>query len=346
MARIRTIKPEFFHDEKVGRLSPRARLLFVGTWVIADDYGTFRASSSYLRAQIFPFDELGVSQVADLLDEVNRLGLVRTFEVRGERYGVVAGWIKHQKVDKASRMRVLEACDIRSAADEDSRKAREPSRDTRETVATDRDLVPVPVPGSVPSLAPSETDVGGARSSSHSEEKDKTTHRKTHTSLPEAEGLALWFREQYLSRVDPKYTYSPTVSSSEIQASTALLRKYPRAKIEAVALRVLADDHPPQGPRGWRGWARNCRSISKLGERWAEFEQRARSAPVGAEAEAVARSIEEEIETEKQRIRAERPLVVKPGQDQDVAQGEWIRATARKARELVEARRKEAGVNV
>ena len=39
MPRIRTIKPEFWTDEKVGECSIPARLLFIATWNIADDRG-------------------------------------------------------------------------------------------------------------------------------------------------------------------------------------------------------------------------------------------------------------------------------------------------------------------
>ena len=52
MARIRTIKPEFWEDEDVGRLSPMARLLFIGSWSLADDEGLLTWSASFLKAKI------------------------------------------------------------------------------------------------------------------------------------------------------------------------------------------------------------------------------------------------------------------------------------------------------
>ena len=39
MARIRTIKPKFYDDLKVGRLSRDARYLYIALWVFADDLG-------------------------------------------------------------------------------------------------------------------------------------------------------------------------------------------------------------------------------------------------------------------------------------------------------------------
>lgn len=39
MARIRTIKPEFWSDEKLSPLAPIDRLTFLGLISMADDYG-------------------------------------------------------------------------------------------------------------------------------------------------------------------------------------------------------------------------------------------------------------------------------------------------------------------
>lgn len=43
MAKIRSIKMEFWLDEKIGSLPPEARLLYIGTWSLADDNGVLRA---------------------------------------------------------------------------------------------------------------------------------------------------------------------------------------------------------------------------------------------------------------------------------------------------------------
>jgi len=39
MRRIRTIKPEMFEDEKLSKLPPITRFVFVGLISLADDYG-------------------------------------------------------------------------------------------------------------------------------------------------------------------------------------------------------------------------------------------------------------------------------------------------------------------
>ena len=56
MARIRTIKPEFWEDEKLAKLPVHARLLFIGTWNFADDNGALLANPVLMKSHIFPYE--------------------------------------------------------------------------------------------------------------------------------------------------------------------------------------------------------------------------------------------------------------------------------------------------
>ena len=51
--RIRSIKPELLEDEKAAALSDAAWRLFVSSWLLADDYGCFRAGPRYLAALVW-----------------------------------------------------------------------------------------------------------------------------------------------------------------------------------------------------------------------------------------------------------------------------------------------------
>ena len=51
MARIRTIKPQFWDDLKIGRLSRDARLLYIGLWNFADDLGVVIADPVWLKSK-------------------------------------------------------------------------------------------------------------------------------------------------------------------------------------------------------------------------------------------------------------------------------------------------------
>ncbi|MBV8048765.1 MAG: hypothetical protein JO171_16570 [Paludibacterium sp.] len=97
MARIRTIKPEFWTDEKVVELSAFARLLFIGVWNFSDDDGRLVYSPKRLKMQIFPADDV---DCAALVSELERQALVTVYSVDGTDYLQVAGFAKHQKIDK------------------------------------------------------------------------------------------------------------------------------------------------------------------------------------------------------------------------------------------------------
>jgi len=96
MARIRSIKPEFWTDEKVVSLSPLARLLFIGMWNFADDYGRGEYSPVRMKMQILPADSADISE---LLGEIRREGLIVVYAVEGKDYFAIKGFGKHQKVD-------------------------------------------------------------------------------------------------------------------------------------------------------------------------------------------------------------------------------------------------------
>lgn len=105
MTRIRTIKPEFPEDEKLGAVSRDARLMFVTMWSsCCDDHGRFRAHPTYLRSTLFPYDEDASMKVVEgWLQELADNGRVNLYHVAGERYGVIANWAKHQRIDNAGK---------------------------------------------------------------------------------------------------------------------------------------------------------------------------------------------------------------------------------------------------
>jgi len=97
MARIRTIKPEFWTDEKVVQMSPWARLLFIGIWNFSDDEGRMEFSSVRLKLQILPADDV---DIGDLCAELRRLALICTYSHKDKQYLQVINFDKHQRIDK------------------------------------------------------------------------------------------------------------------------------------------------------------------------------------------------------------------------------------------------------
>lgn len=99
MARIRTIKPEFWTSEQVMECSPIARLLFIGLWNFCDDGGNHPASAKTLKAEVFPGDDISAAQVQTMLAELSANGLLAFYEHEGKEYIHVTGW-QHQKIEK------------------------------------------------------------------------------------------------------------------------------------------------------------------------------------------------------------------------------------------------------
>ena len=103
VARIRTIKPEFWTDEKIVSLPFEARLLFIGLWSYADDTGALDYSVDRLRMQIFPGDgQTDVDGLIDLL-VISDLLDVWIADDGSRRLITVRNWSKHQKIDNPTR---------------------------------------------------------------------------------------------------------------------------------------------------------------------------------------------------------------------------------------------------
>lgn len=100
MARIRTIKPDFWSHEKVMDCPRDARLLFIGLLNFADDEGRMRLSPRSLKAQIFPGDDISTGHMTDILEQLADVGLIETYEVDEKRYLLIPGFREHQRIDK------------------------------------------------------------------------------------------------------------------------------------------------------------------------------------------------------------------------------------------------------
>lgn len=109
MARIRTIKPEFFASERMSRLSIPARLTFIGIWTEADDWGVCRASPQYLKGHLWPFDDEVTAKaieghLAEMLDPCPR-PVIRLFQSDGVDWLEVMGFQEHQTINRPSKRR-------------------------------------------------------------------------------------------------------------------------------------------------------------------------------------------------------------------------------------------------
>ncbi len=93
MARIRTIKPEFFTSEDVVGLPPLARLLFIGLWCEADKEGRLAWKPKTFKMRYLPADECDVEALCQALVEQ---GVV---ELYGDGLAHIPTFTTHQHIN-------------------------------------------------------------------------------------------------------------------------------------------------------------------------------------------------------------------------------------------------------
>ena len=96
MARIRTIKPEFFTSEDIVSLTPLARLFYVSLWCEADREGRFEWKPKTFKLRYLPGDDCNVLELAQELIDAQ---LVLLYEVDGKTYAEIPSFIKHQVIN-------------------------------------------------------------------------------------------------------------------------------------------------------------------------------------------------------------------------------------------------------
>lgn len=94
MARIRSLHPGFFTDERLVSVSVQSRLLFLGLGVEADDKGVFEWKPVTLKMRLFPADNF---DIAELLSELEGAGVLQSYEMVGRKFGAIRNFRRHQR---------------------------------------------------------------------------------------------------------------------------------------------------------------------------------------------------------------------------------------------------------
>jgi hypothetical protein len=113
MARIRTIKPDFWTDGNIVALSPFARLLYIGMWNFTMcDHGHVADDAMKLKLQVLPMDDIDiVALLSELLDSER---VTRVVDPEGRTYLHVTRFEDHQKIDPRWKTR-CSACTHRDS---------------------------------------------------------------------------------------------------------------------------------------------------------------------------------------------------------------------------------------
>ena len=94
MARIRTIKPEFFQDEDLAKLEPLDRIAFEGLWCYADKAGRLEDRPHRLKVQILPYDTVDFDVI---LDRLSKAKFIIRYKIDSQKYIQIRTFLRHQR---------------------------------------------------------------------------------------------------------------------------------------------------------------------------------------------------------------------------------------------------------
>lgn len=106
MARIRTIKPEFWKHEDLSALPEITHMLAAALLGYSDDEGYFNANPALVKSECLPLRESSVS-TQDSLRQLADIGYIRLGKGKdGKRYGMVVKFDEHQRVNRPTPSKI------------------------------------------------------------------------------------------------------------------------------------------------------------------------------------------------------------------------------------------------
>ncbi|WP_328344853.1 hypothetical protein [Micromonospora sp. NBC_00421] len=101
MARIRSVKPEYWADQDLAeQVSRDARLLYIGLWNLADEHSRLRGDPRYIKGQLFPYDDdLTPDTIAGLISSLALAGKVVQFRTHAGTFIYLPKLANHQRLE-------------------------------------------------------------------------------------------------------------------------------------------------------------------------------------------------------------------------------------------------------
>lgn len=122
----RIIKESICISESVDELSWFEEVFFYRLLVNCDDYGCFDARPAILKARLFPLRNVTDKQVADSLDKLASVGIVRLYEYERKPYLQIITWERHQQIRAKKRKFPAFDSTCNQLISDDSKCARNP----------------------------------------------------------------------------------------------------------------------------------------------------------------------------------------------------------------------------
>jgi hypothetical protein len=147
VARIRTIKPEFWKHEDLSELPEATHMLAAALLNHADDEGYFNANPALVRAECSPLREPSVS-VHDSLNLLAKIGYLQLGAgTDGKRYGRIVTFDDHQRVNRPTPSKIKPLVAVWESSPKAHPQLSEsspPERKGREGKGTGKGMEPLP----------------------------------------------------------------------------------------------------------------------------------------------------------------------------------------------------------
>lgn len=101
--RIRSIRPEFYDDKKIAKISIQARFMYIGLISFADDNGNVCIDPAWLRSRVFPREDVSLADITTWVNELIDKKFIAPYEANGDLHATIRNFLKHQKINRPNR---------------------------------------------------------------------------------------------------------------------------------------------------------------------------------------------------------------------------------------------------
>lgn len=96
----RMLSTKIWEDNRFNKLKANEKLLYISMITYSDYEGRFEAEERFLRLKAFPFSRVGEKKVKEMIDKIEEVGLIVTYETQNCLVGYHPNWDKYQTFRK------------------------------------------------------------------------------------------------------------------------------------------------------------------------------------------------------------------------------------------------------
>jgi len=295
--RIRTLKPEWLDDEKLGKLSDATRVLSAGLVLLADDYGNGRAHPLFVASRTWGYGDPHESlrKAEDGLRELTEMGFIQLYQVHGQAYFHLRNWVKHQRVQHPGKPRIPgpDEAEVRPASGPPPDDAPSSSGDPHESLTPDH-RSPI-----------TDQDQRSTTASADPPRARRGAHARTHARGTNGSAKLTWQRVvvAFDDWREALTTFPTDPGSFEREAKAVLRQARAGGRSDSEALALISSAVAALARSRW--WERESRPVPDFGHFAKHFSRYAQEALSGEHEATDSKHREELQELRDERFRAD-----------------------------------------